>query len=160
MDKATYKKLNKIIDIVGVVLIIALVLITFIGWINAPEIVPTHYNFNGEVDGYGSKNTMFILLPVVVIVYIGMAILSKYPEVYNYCVEINPINKEKQYLMASTFMKIINIEIASMFFYTQLKIVIGMNSEMKNLSSAFLPISLIVIFGTIAIYIRKSIKNK
>ncbi|ATD54358.1 DUF1648 domain-containing protein [Clostridium chauvoei] len=160
MDKATYKKLNKIIDIVGVVLIIALVLITFIGWINAPEIVPTHYNFNGEVDGYGSKNTMFILLPVVVIVYIGMAILSKYPEVYNYCVEINPINKEKQYLMASTFMKIINIEIASMFFYTQSKIVIGMNSEMKNLSSAFLPISLIVIFGTIAIYIRKSIKNK
>lgn len=64
MDKATYKKLNKIIDIVGVVLIIALVLITFIGWINAPEIVPTHYNFNGEVDGYGSKNTMFILLRV------------------------------------------------------------------------------------------------
>ncbi|WP_260331004.1 hypothetical protein [Clostridium chauvoei] len=57
-------------------------------------------------------------------------------------------------------MKIINIEIASMFFYTQSKIVIGMNSEMKNLSSAFLPISLIVIFGTIAIYIRKSIKNK
>lgn len=159
-NKATYQKINRIVDIIGIALIISLVVITLVAWKNAPDIVPTHYNFSGEVDGYGSKNTMLILLPIVVIVYIPMAVLSKYPEVYNYCVDINPINKEKQYLMASTFIRIINVETVAMFFYVQLKMVIGMSSGSKNLSMAFLPIALIIIFGTIGIYIRKSIKNK
>lgn len=82
----------------------------------APDIVPTHFDFNGEVDGYGSKNTLFISLPITVIMYIGLAILAKYPEIYNYAIEITPRNKERQYSMATTFIRVMNIEIVSIFF--------------------------------------------
>ena len=91
-NKARYERINKFLDIIGLALVVALVIMTFIYWGNAPDIIPTHYNFKGEVDAYGSKNTVFILLPIVLITYIGIAVLSKFPQVYNYPVEINQSN--------------------------------------------------------------------
>ena len=154
-----YENINKCLDIVGLILVMALIIITFIYWSKAPDIVPTHFNFNGEIDAYGSKNTLFILLPIVIISYIVLAILSKYPQVYNYCIEITPRNKEKQYLMASTFIRVINVEIVAIFFYSQVSIAIAMNNG-KGLSIAFLPIALFILFGSIGFYIYKSVKFK
>ena len=152
-NKARYERINKFLDIIGLALEVALVIMTFIYWGNAPDIIPTHYNFKGEVDAYGSKNTVFILLPIVLITYIGIAVLSKFPQVYNYPVEINLRNKEKQYLMASTFIRVLNVEIVTLFFFIQ------MNSG-KVLSIAFLFIFLLIIFGSIGFYIYKAIKCK
>lgn len=152
-NKARYERINKFLDIIGLALVVALVIMTFIYWGNAPDIIPTHYNFKGEVDAYGSKNTVFILLPIVLITYIGIAVLSKFPQVYNYPVEINLRNKEKQYLMASTFIRVLNVEIVTLFFFIQ------MNSG-KVLSIACLFIFLLIIFGSIGFYIYKAIKCK
>ena len=40
-----YAKINKYLDIIGVVLVVALIVITCIYWIKAPDIVPIHFNF-------------------------------------------------------------------------------------------------------------------
>ena len=157
--KGKYKNINRLLDIIGSTLLILLIVTTFMYWGKAPDIVPTHFNFKGEIDAYGSKNTLFILLPIVIIAYTGLAVLSKYPQVCNYCIEITPRNKEKQYSMASTFIKIINVEIVAIFFYSQVSIAIAMNIG-KGLSIAFLPIDLFILFGSIGFYIYKSVKFK
>lgn len=155
-----YDKINRYLDIIGIVLLIALVIITFIYWGKAPDIVPTHYNFKGEIDAYGSKNTLFILLPIAVIMYIGIAILAKFPNIYNYPVEINSKNKEKQYSMATTFIRVINVEVLAMFLYIQVSTGHSMNNNDKGLSIAFLPILLFILFGSVGYYIYKAIKCK
>ena len=154
-----YAKINKYLDIIGVVLVVALIVITFIYWVKAPDIVPIHFNFKGEIDSYGSKNTLFILLPIAIIIYIGLAILSKYPEVCNYCIEITPRNKEKQYSMASTFIRIMNVEILTLVLFIQISIAISMNNG-KSISIVFLPIALFILFGSVGFYIYKSVKFK
>ncbi|MBS4956042.1 MAG: DUF1648 domain-containing protein [Clostridium sp.] len=154
-----YAKINKYLDIIGVVLVVALIVITCIYWIKAPDIVPIHFNFKGEIDSYGSKNTLFILLPIAIIIYIGLAILSKYPEVCNYCIEITPRNKEKQYSMASTFIRIMNVEILTLVLFIQISIAISMNNG-KSISIVFLPIALFILFGSVGFYIYKSVKFK
>lgn len=154
-----YKKINKYLDIIGVVLVVALIVITFIYWRNAPDIVPIHFNFRGEIDAYGSKNTVFILLPIAIIIYIGLSILSKHPEVCNYCIEINDKNKEKQYSMASTFIKIMNVEILTLVLCIQISIDTSMNNG-KSISIVFLPIALIILVGSMIVYIYKSVKFK
>lgn len=156
--KGKYAKINKYLDIIGIILFIVLIAITFVYWVKAPDTVPIHFNFKGEIDAYGSKNTIFILLPIAIIIYIGLTILSKYPQICNYCIEITPENKEKQYSMASTFIRIINIEILLIFFYIQINTSISMNSG-EMLSIAFLPISLFVLFASVGFYIYKSIKS-
>ena len=47
-------------------------------WNTLPETVPTHWNASGEIDGYGSKNTL-LLIPFMlpVLVYIIMTIAPK-----------------------------------------------------------------------------------
>lgn len=157
--KGKYKNINRLLDIIGSTLLILLIVTTFMYWGKAPDIVPTHFNFKGEIDAYGSKNTLFILLPIVIIAYTGLAVLSKYPQVCNYCIEITPRNKEKQYSMASTFIKIINVEIVAIFFYIQVSIAISMNNG-KSLSIVALPIVLFILFGSIGFYIYKSVKFK
>ena len=157
--KGKYKNINRLLDIIGSTLLILLIVTTFMYWGKAPDIVPTHFNFKGEIDAYGSKNTLFILLPIVIIAYTGLAVLSKYPQVCNYCIEITPRNKEKQYSMASTFIKIINVEILAIFLYIQISTIIAMNNS-KSLSIVFLPISLLILFGSIGVYIYKSVKFK
>ena len=154
-----YARMNKCLDIIGIILVMALIITTFMYWGKAPDIVPTHFNFKGEIDAYGSKNTLFILLPIVIIIYIGLAILSKYPQVCNYCIEITPKNKDKQYSMASTFIRIINVEMLVIFFYIQMSTAISMNSG-KSLSIGFLPIALFILFGSVGFYIYKSVKFK
>lgn len=158
-SKGKYAKINKCLDIIGIILVIALIVVTFIYWGKASDIVPIHYNFKGEVDAYGSKNTIFILLLIVIIIYLGLTILSKYPQIYNYCIEINPRNKEKQYSMATLFIRIINIDILGSFFYIQVKTLVAMING-KGLSIEFLPISLFILFGSIGFYIYKSVKYK
>ncbi len=154
-----YAKVNKCLDIIGVVLVVALIVITFIYWIKATDIVPIHFNFKGEIDAYGSKNTLFILLPIAIIIYIGLAILSKYPEVCNYCIEINDKNKDIQYSMASTFIRIINVEILTLVLFIQISIATSMNNG-KSISIAFLPIALSILIGSMVVYIYKSVKFK
>ena len=157
--KGKYKNINRLLDIIGSTLLILLIVTTFMYWGKAPDIVPTHFNFKGEIDAYGSKNTLFILLPIVIIAYTGLAVLSKYPQVCNYCIEITPRNKEKQYSMASTFIRVINVEIVAIFFYSQVSIAIAMNNG-KGLSIAFLPIALFILYGSIGFYIYKSVRFK
>ncbi|EGT3617108.1 DUF1648 domain-containing protein [Clostridium perfringens] len=155
-----YKNINKALDIIGVLLIISLCIITFIEWRNAPDIIPTHYNFQGEIDAYGSKNMLFFLLPIIVILYIGLYVLAGYPQVYNYVIRITGENKERQYNMSSTLIRVLNIEIVSMVTYIQLKEATSIFSGRGNLSFEFLSIALVGIFGTLALYIYKSVKNK
>jgi uncharacterized membrane protein len=160
LSKIDYKKVNMIMDAISALSIIGMIVCTFFLWKNSLDPVPMHYNFNGEVDTYGSKSSMLILLFIDVICYVGIALLSKYPEVYNYCVEINEENREKQFLMAQTFMKAINAEITVIFFYIQLHTLIGITTGRQNLSVGFMPLFLIILFGTIGFYILKSRKSK
>lgn len=153
-------KINKLIDIVALLMVIGFVGSTFIYWGMAPDIVPTHYNGSGIADGYGSKNTMFIMLPIVVILYLGLDKLSDYPQIYNYIIEITPKNKEKQYNMAVTFMKILKLEVVLMFLYVQIKIATSMVRNEEHMTMVFLFISMAILFGSIGFYIYKSIKWK
>ncbi len=154
-----YKNINRIIDILGVILTLFLVVITFMHWKDAPDIIPIHYNIRGEIDGYGSRNTILYILPIALIIYMVMSILGRYPQIYNYAVKITPKNKQNQYNMASTFMRVINIEVMLIFVSMQMKLDTASTSN-SNLFMLFLPIELIIIFGSIAFYIYKSIKNK
>lgn len=160
MNKSVYKKVNIIMDIISAALMIGMIVCTFAAWKNAPDIIAIHYNFNGEADGYGSKSSIFLLLFIGFICYAGILILSKYPHIYNYCIEINESNKEKQFSMAQTFMKILNAEQTAIFFYIQFNILMSIFTERESISGAVIAVFMAALSATIGIYIWKQIKNK
>lgn len=80
--------MNKLIKyLVWLVFIVPAAYLAFI-WNDLPEKVPMHYNLKGEIDRFGSKSELLILVAVITIINIGVYFLLS---------NINRIDPKKKY---------------------------------------------------------------
>lgn len=99
----------------GRALLVAMWGLTIYYYILSPDVVPMHFNSEGEADGYGDKITFFIMPVVASFIYALLAVLNNYPEMLNYPVAITEANAAKQYTMATRFIRILNVLILCLF---------------------------------------------
>lgn len=84
-------------------------------WSEIPEIIPTHFEFSGVPDDFGSKNSLFIIVIIAVSLHILLSILSKVPKCYNYPVSITEKNAEPLYKIGKQLIILIDLEISFLF---------------------------------------------
>lgn len=77
-----------------------------------PSFVPIHYAFNGEVDSWGSKNTLWYFVIGSTIINTLLGVLVKHPQNLNYPVKITEKNREKLYAKGSLFVAILRLVVA------------------------------------------------
>jgi uncharacterized membrane protein len=70
----------------------ATVLLVFIQFSSLPAEIPTHFNIQGAVDRYGSKNTILFLPLLSLIIVCGLIFLTRFPHTFNYPTKITPEN--------------------------------------------------------------------
>ena len=89
--------------------------ILFINYDSLNEIVPTHINYQGEVDGHNFKYHLWIasLVNLCLLILLGYAI--KNPEKLNYLVEINDSNRETQFHKMQVLLSYLAIIVSIMF---------------------------------------------
>jgi hypothetical protein len=75
---------------------------------HSPDIVPIHYNREG-VDGYGAKETLFVLPVLITAMAIFLTIVNKKPHTFNYAVTITPANALRQYTLATRLVRYLKI---------------------------------------------------
>ena len=69
-------ELKKELPIIGIVLIPFIYLATV--WNSLPEIIPIHWNSKGEIDGWGNKFTLIVMLFMLpVLTYVIMSTITK-----------------------------------------------------------------------------------
>lgn len=107
---------TEVLAVLGI-LVHALILVYY--WPTLPDVIPTHFGLSGEVDGWGSKNTLLILLVVNAGMYVMMTVFNFFPHIFNYPVEITEKNARAQYSNARLMMNIIKVEIAYFFAYIE-----------------------------------------
>ncbi|MCL6589556.1 MAG: DUF1648 domain-containing protein [Firmicutes bacterium] len=134
--------------------------ILVLNWFKLPKAIPSHFNFLGEIDAYGDKNILLLLLLLVLALYILLSVISKFPHIYNYPVEITEENAEKQYRNAIRLMRIMKFVMVAIFTYIQYAIIKSALNQKSELDIWFLPVFLIAIFLPVGYYTYKSIKNK
>ena len=73
-------------NIYNILIIIASFLVGILSYNKLPDIIPMHWNFAGEIDGYGSKFIGTFIMPLIMIViWLGMIYLPKIdPKKENY----------------------------------------------------------------------------
>ena len=80
-----------------------------------PQTIPSHFNIKGEVDGYGDKSTIFILI----VLHIGITALlnwvGNHPEQHNYPIAITDENRAQQYKLSSQLVQRLNVIIGLLF---------------------------------------------
>lgn len=148
------------LEILSFAFILFCLTFTFVMWEQLPDRVGTHFNLAGQADNYGSKNELLILLPVLLLLYILLTILARFPHIYNYGVAITENNAERQYRFASRFITILKVEIIIIFTYIQFVTLQSAKSGSFALGIMFLPVILLIMLGTIGIYIALSLKAK
>jgi uncharacterized membrane protein len=106
---------EKILDLLGLVVVILLWIYTLMTYDQLPDQVVVHLNFEGHADRLGHKTQLYFLPGLVTFLYAGLVWLNRYPHLFNYLVEITPENAARQYQLGTRFMRFINLSILTLF---------------------------------------------
>jgi len=109
--------LENVSELLAVLGIIVHAFILFHYWPALPDVIPTHFGISGEADGWGSKNTLFLLVGMSVVMYVVLTVLNFFPHTFNYLVEITEKNARAQYANARLLLNIMKVEMVYLFAY-------------------------------------------
>ena len=107
-----------------------------------PDIIATHFDVNGNPNGFGSKFTIWLLPIIITLVYILIYVLNRYPHKFNYLTKITEQNAYKQYKLASRMMRILLFNITILFAYITFKEIDGAYTKSSALEWWFIPLLL------------------
>jgi uncharacterized membrane protein len=125
-------------------------------WTGLPEIIPIHFNLRGELDGYGSKNTVLFLLPVMAFLYVMLTIAARYPHVYNYLVEITEENAAAQYKLAVRLVRTLKLEVMGLFTALEYFIIRSGTTHQLGAAPVFMMLGLLAVAATACIFLFQS----
>ncbi|MGQ2982482.1 DUF1648 domain-containing protein [Flavobacterium sp.] len=151
---------DKILEAMAIVLVAVLWTMLVFGYANLPETIPIHFNGVGDPDGYGDKNTLFLLPVIGTLLYFMLTVLSTRPHIFNYPVAITPENAEKQYRISVRMMRAIKLSVLVVFCtieYGSYRVALG---KQEGLGSYFIIFVLAVIFIPMLYFISKAFGNK
>ncbi|MCP3740230.1 DUF1648 domain-containing protein [Rossellomorea sp. BNER] len=151
--------IEKSIDILSLSILIMSIVFVFIVWSSLPSEIPIHFNLKGEVDRWGGKEGIWLLPAIGLLIWISLTILEKYPHKYNFF-NLTPKNARKQYINARLLVNILKGECVFIFvFFTGQSVNIA-NGNSFGIGFWELPVFLFIVFGTIFVFIFRSVKLK
>lgn len=125
-----------------------------------PDTIPTHFGPSGQADDWGSKSSIFLAPVIGLIIYVAFSILARFPHTFNYIVVITEGNARIQYKLGRMLMFVLKTVIIWMFFYITYGTIETVTVAGEGLSSPMMAGFLVMIFGTIGIYMYLSFKNR
>jgi uncharacterized membrane protein len=152
--------LTRILDLVAYAGLIFLWIYTLLKYTQLPSIIPVHFNEHGEVNGYGSRAVIFIIPPIVTLLVALLTLVSRYPHVFNYTVQINEQNAEQQYKRAVLSLKYMKVAIVAIFIFTELEFVHDTYSKDHQAFPWDIPLLVLLLLIPTIIYFVYSFKKR
>lgn len=145
--------MKKIIVFIPWGIVLINITVVALNYNHLPETIPSHFNIQGEVDGYGDKSTIFILL----LLHVGITALlnwvGNHPEQHNYPIAITDENRAQQYKLSSLLVQRLNVILGLLFTTISLSVMFpAFPTEIMFLELGLIFLELILHF----IRIRKS----
>ena len=149
--------IDKTLEILGWISILAIWILTITNYTNLPDIIPIHYNGAGQADGFGGKGNILTLPLISTVLYIGMTILNKFPHIFNYPTDITKDNALRQYTNATRMIRYLKLIIVVIFGAIVLQTIRNVNGQISGLGVWFLPLILGLIFIPLTYFLIISI---
>lgn len=153
--KVKKNKYDIFVEIVCITLLIGVLIYLFLNWSSIPDKIPGHYNAKGEIDRMGSKGELLILPIISWLMYLGLTVAEHFPQIWNTGVTVTEENKERIYRVLKNMLNTVKLMTVAVFVYLSIN-----SSQGISLSVWFLPVSLILVFGSMILFIIKLIKVK
>ncbi|HBC45615.1 MAG TPA: hypothetical protein DEO84_10295 [candidate division Zixibacteria bacterium] len=146
-----------LLSIVGVILCVYL---PWRYWGVLPDRIPTHFDFAGKPNGWGSKGALLILPIIEFVLFMVLSIVQRFPEVYNYPVKITEANARRQYTLARSLLAWLSFEIVWFFTYIEWKSIQAALGQTQGLGPVAVVALMVTTMGTTVYYIRLSHQAK
>jgi uncharacterized membrane protein len=153
--KLKKSKYDILVEIVCSILLIGVLIYLFLNWNSIPEKIPGHYNAMGEIDRMGSKKELLVLPIISWLMYLGMTVLERFPQIWNTGVTVTDENKERVYRVLKNMLSTMKLIVVAVFVYLTIN-----SSQAISLSVWFLPVFITLMFGSIIFFIIKLVRVK
>lgn len=130
------------------------VLLTY--WNELPEKVPTHFNAAGVANGWGGRGSLIQLPVIALATYLIVTLAVHFGNPGNSLIAITPENAERQKWVTLQLTAWIKTQIVWLFTFIEWQSIQVATGRAAGLGWQFLPVTLLVIFGTIGYYIWRS----
>ena len=120
-----------------------------------PERIDTHFNGEGVANGFGARSTLWLLVGIALLLYSTLSVINFVPRIVNLKRPLAP-DQDKALLAESMAMVgWIKAEVCWMFAYLCLAMVRNGMGLQVGIGSLFLPVTLVVVLGTCAVYLMR-----
>ena len=153
--KLKRSKYDILLEIVCLILLIGVLIYLFLNWNSIPEKIPGHYNAMGEIDRMGSKKELLVLPIISWLMYLGMTVLERFPQIWNTGVTVTEENKGRVYRVLKNMLSTMKLIVVAVFVYLTIN-----SSRAISLSVWFLPVFITLMFGSIIFFSMKLVRVK
>ena len=147
----------KIATLLGVIILIALPLYYYN---QLPDIIPSHFGFNGKPDDTGPKVLLWIMPAIGLFVFILSRVLIRYPHAFHYPVKITEENSTIQYKLAQELICSINGLITWLLLYMTAATIQTALGNNDGLSVWVMLIFFVLLFSALGRYMGRVLKYK
>ncbi|XZF13513.1 DUF1648 domain-containing protein [Chitinophagaceae bacterium MMS25-I14] len=139
-------KADKFLEICSFLLLISAWVIAGYGYSILPETIPTHFDLQGKINGYGNKLTVFILPFIAVLLYVLLTWMVRFPQYFNYLKPVTPENAKQQYTAATAMIRWLKAIILLVFVIITADIVLTASGR-KGIGVIFflLPLAILIV---------------
>ena len=106
---------QRIAGILSPVLLLGSIAYILILWHKLPEQIPTHYNFAGEIDGYGGRGTLLLMPIIGLVMDLSLALVCRFPQSWNTGVRVTVLNRTRVYRLVRDLMADLRLSMAVLF---------------------------------------------
>ena len=143
------------VEMVCLILLIGVLAYLFLNWSSVPDKIPGHYNVMGKIDRMGSKGELVILPIIGWLMYLVMTVIGKFPQIWNTGVTVTEENKERVYRITKNLLNTVKLIMVAVFVYLTIN-----SSQAISLTVWFLPVFLILLFGSMIFFFIKLVRVK
>ena len=106
---------QRIAGILAPLILLGSIVYILIVWRTLPEQIPTHYNFSGEIDGYGGRGSLLLMPVIGLVTDLTVAICGRFPKSWNTGVRVTVLNRVRVYRLIRDLMADLRLSMAVAF---------------------------------------------
>jgi len=153
--KVKKNKYDIFVEMVCLTLLVGVSIYLYLNWRSIPDMIPGHYNAMGEIDRMGSKQELVVLPIIGWLMYLILTVIGKFPQIWNTGVSVTEENKERVYRITKNLLNTVKLIMVAVFVYLIIN-----SSQVISLTVWFLPVFLILLFGSMIFFIIKLVRAK
>lgn len=153
---------SKVISRLTISIVILTLLIFSFTYEDLPATIPSHFNYLGEIDAYGSKSTLYILIALQVLMF---GLFWGIPKLIGSAPKLDPgksVSNRERHVHHSTIRMIteLNLGVSLMFMIVTVEIILLANGKSFGLHKAFMFLILFLCLFPIVILIKRMLSFK